>query len=548
MKKITLLLFLFVITCLHAQMNVGNVSLDFGEDISDIDGNVLSIAGVKDNVIYTLSKRKKEYLLQTFDEGSKRNLNSISLKLDKIEDSKITIEDVVVIDNRVYVMASYFNKAKKQNKFVAMEVSSNLSLGDPKEILTVDVPSRKNRGLFLFKMSYDEVNYMVVHVGIIAKKELLTYDFTLLDGAMNQVMTNSHSESFQDRKDLDFDFADFDVNERGDVFIVLSDSYRDKKNKTTKNRLSLHTYYSNNAYNKQEVVIDLQGKKVLNCDMIYTGDKLQLIGFYSNLRKSGRSEIGLEGIFDIAVNTKDNSIIKKVFNDFTLETKTKLLGERRANKGKDLKPFYRNTHLVERSNGGVIVLSEYFLSIQGRSSGLAIAGVGVTATPITYRTNEIIVTALAADGTLEWSNVIPKEQQLTISVVSVGLVLGGGGGNVSVSAAIMFPVGTMGDGPEYLSSVPLYKDGKLTVIVNDDPKNVGIVDIDDVKKVRNINKMIPVAFEFDDITGEMTRIDPEDYEKKQIVLRPGVTYFMNNDELIIYGSSRSETKLGTLKL
>lgn len=548
MKKITLLLFLFVITCLHAQMNVGNVSLDFGEDISDIDGNVLSIAGVKDNVIYTLSKRKKEYLLQTFDVGSKRNLNSISLKLDKIEDSKITIEDVVVIDNRVYVMASYFNKAKKQNKFVAMEVSSNLSLGDPKEILTVDVPSRKNRGLFLFKMSYDEVNYMVVHVGIIAKKELLTYDFTLLDGAMNQVMTNSHSESFQDRKDLDFDFADFDVNERGDVFIVLSDSYRDKKNKTTKNRLSLHTYYSNNAYNKQEVVIDLQGKKVLNCDMIYTGDKLQLIGFYSNLRKSGRSEIGLEGIFDIAVNTKDNSIIKKVFNDFTLETKTKLLGERRANKGKDLKPFYRNTHLVERSNGGVIVLSEYFLSIQGRSSGLAIAGVGVTATPITYRTNEIIVTALAADGTLEWSNVIPKEQQLTISVVSVGLVLGGGGGNVSVSAAIMFPVGTMGDGPEYLSSVPLYKDGKLTVIVNDDPKNVGIVDIDDVKKVRNINKMIPVAFEFDDITGEMTRIDPEDYEKKQIVLRPGVTYFMNNDELIIYGSSRSETKLGTLKL
>ena len=548
MKKITLLLFLFVITCLHAQMNVGNVSLDFGEDISDIDGNVLSIAGVKDNVIYTLSKRKKEYLLQTFDEGSKRNLNSISLKLDKIEDSKITIEDVVVIDNRVYVMASYFNKAKKQNKFVAMEVSSNLSLGDPKEILTVDVPSRKNRGLFLFKMSYDEVNYMVVHVGIIAKKELLTYDFTLLDGAMNQVMTNSHSESFQDRKDLDFDFADFDVNERGDVFIVLSDSYRDKKNKTTKNRLSLHTYYSNNAYNKQEVIIDLQGKKVLNCDMIYTGDKLQLIGFYSNLRKSGRSEIGLEGIFDIAVNTKDNSIIKKVFNDFTLETKTKLLGERRANKGKDLKPFYRNTHLVERSNGGVIVLSEYFLSIQGRSSGLAIAGVGVTATPITYRTNEIIVTALAADGTLEWSNVIPKEQQLTISVVSVGLVLGGGGGNVSVSAAIMFPVGTMGDGPEYLSSVPLYKDGKLTVIVNDDPKNVGIVDIDDVKKVRNINKMIPVAFEFDDITGEMTRIDPEDYEKKQIVLRPGVTYFMNNDELIIYGSSRSETKLGTLKL
>jgi len=444
-------------------------------------------------------------------------------------------------------MASYFNKAEKQNKFVAIEVSENLSLGSPKEILTVDVPSKKNKGLFLFKMSYDEVNYMVVHVGIIEKKELLTYNYALLDGAMNQVKTSSHSESFEDRKDLEFDFADFDVNEKGDVFIVMSDSYRDVKNKTTKNRLSLHTFYSKDGYNKQEVVINLKGRKVLNCDMIYTENKLQLVGFYSDLKRNGKSEGGLEGIFDISVNTADNAIIKKVFNDFTLETKTKLLGKRKANKGKDLKPLYRNTHLIERKNGGVIVLSEYFREVQGRSSGLAVAGVGVTATPITYQNNEIIVTALASDGTLEWSNVIPKEQQLTVSIIAAGLQLNGTSGNVNVSATIMFPVASLGDGPEYLSSVPLYKDGKLTVIVNDDPKNIGIVDIDDVKKAKNINKMIPVAFQFDDATGEMIRIDPEDYEKRQIVLRPGVTYFMNNDELIIYGSSRSETKLGRLK-
>ncbi len=143
---------------------------------------------------------------------------------------------------------------------------------------------------------------------------------------------------------------------------------------------------------------------------------------------------------------------------------------------------------------------------------------------------------------------LPKEQKVAISVISVGIAGGATNGSFSMSASLMFPVACMGDGPEYLSSMPFYKDDKLTIIVNDDPKNIGITDIDDVRKVKNVNKMIPVAFEFDDATGDMTRIDPEDFEKRQIVVRPGVMYQLNDNESIIYGSSKSETKLGVLKL
>ncbi|MFT4697162.1 MAG: hypothetical protein ACI9SJ_000278 [Flavobacteriaceae bacterium] len=119
---------------------------------------------------------------------------------------------------------------------------------------------------------------------------LLTYEFSLLDQNMGVVKKETHSINFQDRKNLFFDFADFGVNEKGDAFIIYTESYRDKKNKTTKNTITLHTFYRDNDYQKGEVIVNLKGKRVVNCYLIYTNDKLQLIGFYSKLKKNGRSE------------------------------------------------------------------------------------------------------------------------------------------------------------------------------------------------------------------------------------------------------------------
>ena len=86
------------------------------------------------------------------------------------------------------------------------------------------------------------------------------------------------------------------------------------------------------------------------------------------------------------------------------------------------------------------------------------------------------------------------------------------------------------------------------MLVNDDPKNIGITEIDDVKKVRNVKKMIPVAFSFDEATGELTRTDPKEFEKKQIVVRPGTTYRKSSNEIIIYGGKKEGNSLGELIL
>ena len=101
----------------------------------------------------------------------------------------------------------------------------------------------------------------------------------------------------------------------------------------------------------------------------------------------------------------------------------------------------------------------------------------------------------------------------------------------------------MGKGPEYLSAIPIYKDGQLNIVFNDNKKNKGITDIDEIKNLGNYNNAVPTLFRFDD-KGKITRFDPEDVIKNELVIRPGVFYRKSDNELLIYASRKKSDKLG----
>lgn len=544
MKNIITLLVLFISISLSAQLKVGSIDLNFGETIPSTDGDVIQIAGEKDNTIYALARKKKNFFLQTFDSSSKEFKSSYLLKFDKINGSKLIVEDLAVVGEKVFLMLSYFDKKAKTNNFIAKEIQGEKIIKSTK-ILSVPVESKKEQGSFVFTTSYDEFNYLVAHVGINTRKEQLKYTVKLVDDQLTEVLKDSYEIVFEEKKEQLFDFSDVQVNEYGDVLIATTESYRDKKKKTSVNNITIHSYLVNSNYEKKVTKVSLSGKRALNCSLIETKDNtLHAIGFYSDLKKSGKSEATVEGIYDVTFNYTTGELTKKTFNDFSLDVKTQLIGERRAKKGKDLRPFYRNISFIERDNGGVIVLSEFKFILEGKSSGIG----PLTITPYTYITNEIIVTALKKDGTLDWSNVIPKEQQVTVSELGFSLGFIGGSGGVSVSAGAYFPLAILGKGPEFLSAIPIYNNGELTVLVNDDPKNIGITKMDDVKKVRNVNKMIPVAFSFNEETGEMKRTDPTEFEKKQIVIRPSTKYRKTSNTYFIYGGNMKGSSLGELIL
>lgn len=191
----------------------------------------------------------------------------------------------------------------------------------------------------------------------------------------------------------------------------------------------------------------------------------------------------------------------------------------------------------------MIILSEMSYAIIGQSQGFG----PISFTPVTYIQNEIIITSLRADGSYEWGNVVPKEQMATVSIVSFTFGLGGGSGGFSVGAGFSIPLGQLGSGPEYLGSIPMYKDGVLTILFNDNPKNVGITDIEEIKSTTNFSKALPTVFEYDK-TGKLTRKDPEEILKNELIIRPNVYFRKSRNEFIIYSSRKKMDKLGRLYL
>jgi len=549
MKKINLFLFAFVlgIQFLVAQNKIDKLSLTYGEELADDKQKIVKIVGESNNKIFALAiKGKDDYFIKIFESGSMKLVSSNPIVIPQISDKEVDFEEIFLLNDNLYVIGSVYNKKDKIFNLVATQVSDKGVLSkSPVVLFDAEVAKKSSRGDFYFKLSPDEGALLVMHTSLFSKEDAVKYEVKLFDDKMGTLFSNTEKVKFDDsKKDYEFTISDFEVNFQDDVFLVVNESYRDSKKKEQIEKFEIHAFKRNNGYKKEIVNIDIKGKEIINCKMISTNkNTLKIVGFYSSVRENGKANKELKGVYNATIDLNTNSTNTVKFNEFDYATKVKLLGERRAKKGKDVKPYYNITTIIEKNDGGLIVLSEFQFVYVGQSSGIG----PLAATPVTYTKNEIIITSLKADGTFEWGNVLPKEQSATVTTLSIGFGMVGGNGSFAVGGSIQIPLTQLGKGPEYLGAIPIYKNGVLNLLFNDNVKNKGITNIDDIRSLGNYNNAVPALFIFDS-NGNMTRKDPEEVIKNELVLRPGVYYRKSDKEFIVYSSRKSKDKLGRMIL
>ncbi|MCI9844153.1 hypothetical protein [Flavobacterium pectinovorum] len=549
MKKITFAFLLLAICCmnLNAQNKIENLNMTYGEELPDDKQKIIKIIGEANNKIYALALAgKDDFFLKIFESNSMKIISSNPIIIPKLDDKEVDFDEIFLLNEKLYAIGSVYNKKAKTFNLVGLEISDSGVLGNKSILLFNSVVDKKSeKGDFYFKLSQDENSLLVMHTSLFKKEDAVEYEVKLFDDKLNVLFTNTEKVKFDDsKKDYEFTISDFELNFENDVFLVINESYRDSKKKEQIEKFQIHKFIKANAYKKEIVDINIKGKEIINCKMISTAKHtLKLVGFYSSVRDNGKGNKDLKGIYNATIDLASSTSPDVKFDEFDYATKVKLIGERRAKNGKDVKPLYTITTIVEKNDGGLIVLSELQYVYYGRSSGIG----PLAFTPVTYTKNEIIVTSLKPDGSLDWSNVLPKEQAATVTTMSLAFGLIGGNGSFSVGASMMIPLVDLGKGPEYLGAIPMYKDGKLNVIFNDNVKNKGITDIEKIKGLGNYNNAVPSLFIFDE-SGSITRKDPEEAVKNELVLRPGVYYRKNESELILYSSRKKQDKLGRLFL
>ena len=541
---------MFIMFCcinLNAQNKIDKINLTYGEEIADDKGKIVKIIGEANNKIYTLIlKGKSDYFLKIFDSEKMKQISLNPIVLPELNDKDVEFEEIVLMNDKLYVIGSVFHRKEKKFTLVGIPVSEKGTLG--KDMITLFesiVAKSADRGGFYFKSSPDNQMLLVMHTALFEKEDAMKYEIKLFDEMLKAAFSTEDKVSYDDnKKDYQFTISDFDVNNNDDVFLVVNEGYRDKKKKEKVEKVELHIFKKANSYKKDVVKIDIIDKEIINCKMMATSkNEIKLTGFFSSVRDNGKANRELKGVYNITVNLAKNTTENIKFNEFDLPTKVKLLGERRANKGKDVLPLYNIHTIIEKNDGGLIVLSEYQTVYVGQKQGIGPFGLQ----PVTYTMNEMIVNSLKPDGSLEWSNVVAKEQAASITVATFNLFGGGGSGSFNVAVGLSIPLGVMGKGPEYLSVIPIYRNGKLNILFNDNVKNKGITDIEKIKSLGNYNNAVPTLFVFDE-KGNITRKDPEDVIKNELVIRPGVYCRKNDSEYIIYASRKSNDKLGRMIL
>lgn len=547
MKKIlqiTALAILFT-TQLFAQYDIENVKITYGTELEDDKAKIVKLFGEANGTIYALAlKGKDNYFIKTFG-STEMNLKTNNLiELPELKDRDIEFKEVALLDSKPYIIGSVYHRKDKVYTLVGFELGTDGKVKN--EMITLfesKVERNSGKGSFYYKVSPEENSILIMHTAYFNKEDALKYEIKLFDSNLKELFSNIDKVTYDDsKKDYQFMLSDFDVNVFGDVFIVINESYRDAKKKQKVEKFQVFSFINGKNYTKEVIDINFKDKEIINCKMLATNkNTLQLVGFYSSVRDNGKAERDLKGVYNATINLSTNSNDNLVFNEFDYETKVKLIGERRAKKGKDVKPLYNIHSIIEKNDGGLIVLSEYQMVIVGQKQGIGPLGIQ----PITYITNEIIVTSLKPNGTLDWSNVVAKDQAATITVASLNFFAASGNANFAVGLGLSIPIASMGKGPEYLSAIPIYKDGKLSVIFNDNKKNKGVTDIEKIKSLGNYNNAVPTLIRFDE-KGNITRFDPEEVIKNELVIRPGVFYRKNVEELLIYASRKKQDKLGRM--
>ena len=540
-------LFVLCSISLNAQNKIDKINMTYGEELPDDKQKIVKIIGEHNNKIYALGfKGKEEYFLKVFESSTMKIISSNPIIIPQISDREIDFEDVFLLNGKLYAIGSVYNKKEKIFNLVGSEISEKGVISSKSVTLfNATVAKKSERGGFYFKQSQDEGALLIMHASKFPKEDAVKYDIKLFDENLTTLFSNEEKVTFDDsKKDFEFTISDFELNFQDDIFLVINESYRDSKKKEKVEKFQVHIFKRANGYKKEVVDINFKDKEIINCKMMSTNkNTLLLAGFYSSVRENGKANKELKGIYNATINLTNNVNENLKFNEFDYETKVKLIGERRAKKGKDVKPLYNITHIIEKNDGGLIVLSEYQLVYVGQSSGIG----PLAFTPVTYTKNEIIITCLKPDGSLDWSNVLPKEQSAAVTTLSLAFSFASGNGNFAVGGSMMIPLAQMGKGPEYLGAIPIYKNGVLNIIFNDNVKNKGITNIEEIKSLGNYNNAVPSLFIFDE-KGGITRKDPEEVIKNELVLRPGIYYRKSDNELIIYSSRKKLDKLGRLVL
>jgi len=450
-NTLTLLIVIFSITFLKAQTKLSEDNISIGEPYPVLAASNTKYIEYKDKIVaikyYELLNKARYFSIETFDS---KNLTLMeSNLLNDHFSTKSNFEDIVVLNNRIYVFYSVWDKKSKIEQLYAQEINpaSCSFRGDEKLIFTIQGSVTSTPiidALSVVSSVYQRFYKYEFHTSFDKSKVLIQYrkEPKKNNDAVNKDMIGLHvfdeslsltwgKEVIMPYTKKKMDNLDYALDSEGNA-ILAALVYRDNTTRKLINKQINYDIEIITVQGKSDEIIQNKinidnDKHIVSLNLFeVVNNKVICTGYYAMGKNANEVKKVVDGAFKFNINqTGENSEIN--YYDIPLDVINQNIKQKQVDKNNE-KEFDKNREVglaylvpknivtsTDSSDESMFIIGEVQYSITTvttTSRTIGATNMKKTDTDVHYKyyNNDILITKINADNSLAWMKKLPKTQ------------------------------------------------------------------------------------------------------------------------------------------
>ncbi len=428
----TLFLILFSIQGL-AQADIVPARIDWGPEFEEPNNSFISKVIPAGKNFYAIRHKMKSGIIagnrKVFIEKFNENMDLVKSQDINLsyKNKQLNFEDMIIINNNLFLLSSFHNKAKKKNYLFSQMINMRtLNAGRTlKKLGEIETKGINRTGSFGINISRDSSKVLIYNELPYKKGKPERFSLKVYNDNFDEVWSRNIRLPYNDDK---FAVEEYRVDKDGNVY-MLGVIYEDKSRRRRRGRPTYQYVilaYTADGGDAERYKIDLRDKFITDLTFRVADDgNLVCSGFFSE-----KGNYSIKGTYFFRLDPTSKEIYNRNLKEFNFEFVTDFMSDRKKEKARKAKRegdtrkeaelySYSLDRLVLRNDGGALLIAEqYFVQQRDNSfnnfngpfgfNNFNQVGTGID---FHYHYNDIIIVNIRPDGEIEWASRIPKRQE-----------------------------------------------------------------------------------------------------------------------------------------
>ncbi len=349
----------------------------------------------------------------------------------KYKNKALDFEDMVILNQNLFLLTSFNNKAKKKNYLFSQMINMRSLTASKKltKIGEIETLGINRKGSFGIHISRDSSKVLIFNDLPYKKGKPERFSLKIYSDGFEPLWNRDINLPYNDDK---FSVEEYRIDNEGNVYllgVIYQDRSRSRRQGKPNYQYTILAY-TESGEELQQYKIGFQDKFITDLTFRVANDgNLVCSGFYSSI-----GNYSIKGTYFFRLNPITKEVYNRNLKEFDFDFLTEFMSERRKKKAKKAEEqgntrkqaelfSYSLDNLVLRNDGGALLIAEQYFVQRVEESNYYGSRPGFYSPSGRfynnsryieknhYNYNDIIIVNIQPNGEIEWTARIPKRQE-----------------------------------------------------------------------------------------------------------------------------------------